>query len=163
MFSNLTQGSIVHVLSTKDDIKYSACTIEMLKPSFSYNFNTGAIVDITVTLDGQKKEFSGISANSSVSIANGYIITDNKENMISQIENILQTDRDIINNIDKKKKDISDYENILKKLNPVFAKETAMNSAITDLSSRVDKMQSEFGDIKSDMKKVLSLLTDKND
>ena len=163
MFSNLTQGSLVYVLSTKDDIKYSACPIEMLKPSFSYNFTNGAIVDITVTFNGQKKEFSGISANTSVSVADGFVITDTKENMISQIENLLQTNREIINNIEKTKKSITSYEDILKKINPVFAKESAMDSAIANLSSRVDSMQSEFGDIKNDVKQVLNLLTNKNE
>jgi len=60
--------------------------------------------------------------------------------MISQIENLLQTNREIINNIEKTKKSITSYEDILKKINPVFAKESAMDSAIANLSSRVDSM-----------------------
>ena len=37
-----------------------------------------------------------------------------------------------------------------------------MDTALTDLTSRVDEMQGEFGDLKTDMKKILKLLTDKN-
>jgi hypothetical protein len=60
MFSNLTNGSTIYVLQTNDGLKYDVCTVEALKPSFSYNFNGGAIVDIAVTIDGQRREFSGI-------------------------------------------------------------------------------------------------------
>jgi len=60
MFANLNQGSCVYVFKTIGDVKYTACQIETIKPSFAYNFGTGAMVDITVTLDGDKKEFSGV-------------------------------------------------------------------------------------------------------
>ena len=52
MFSNLTNGSTVYILQTSNGLKYDVCTVEALKPSFSYNFNNGAIVDIAVTIDG---------------------------------------------------------------------------------------------------------------
>lgn len=37
-----------------------------------------------------------------------------------------------------------------------------MDNALVDLSSRVDNMQSQFGDLKTDMKNILKLLTEKN-
>lgn len=162
MFSNLTQGSSVYILSTKDKMKYHVCQVEMLRPSFSYTFNNGAVVDIAVTIDGQRKEFAGIAANSSVSTSQDYIITDSKEAMISQIENLLQTNKDIVDNIDRHKSIISECEEILKNLNPQFAKEHAFDSALNELSSRVDSMQNEFVDIRSDVKRMLNLLTNKN-
>lgn len=100
MFSNLTNGSTVYVLQTKDGLKYDVCTVEALKPSFSYNFNGGAIVDIAVTIDGQRREFSGVQANSSVSTSNNYIITDSRDAMVSQIQMRLQNDTDAIDKHD---------------------------------------------------------------
>lgn len=163
MFSNLTQGSTVYVLQTGDGLKYNVCTVESLRPSFSYNFNSGALVDIIVTLDGHRKEFSGIQANSNVSTSSNYIITDSKDSMISQIQNMYQTNMDIVDNFDKYKKIAGDCKELLGKLNPQFAKENAMGSALTDLTQRVDSIQSEFGDMKTDMKQILNLLTQKKE
>lgn len=162
MFSNLTNGSTVYILQTNNELKYDVCTVEALKPSFSYNFNNGAIVDIVVTIDGQRKEFSGIQANSNVSTSNSYIITDSKEAMISQLQNRYQHDIDIMNKHEYYAKDADQCKELLGKLNPQFAKEQAMDNALTRLSQRVDEMQGEFGDIKTDMKRILQLLTDKN-
>lgn len=163
MFSNLSQGSTVYVLQTDDPLKYNVCTIEQLRPSFSYNFNSGALVDIAVTIDGHRKEFSGIQANSSVSTSNNYIITDSKEAMVSQIQNMYQTNSEIVDGIDNYKRLVAQCKELLGKLNPQFAKDSAMDTALTDLSSRVDSMQNEFGDMKADMKQILRLLTNKND
>ena len=163
MFSNLSNGSTIYVLQTKNGLKYDVCTVEALKPSFSYNFNSGAIVDIAVTIDGVRKEFSGVQANSSVSQSNSYIITDSREAMVSQLQNRYQSDMDILEKQDFYKTDSEQCKELLKKLNPQFAKESAMDTALTDLSSRVDSMQDEFSDLKVDMKKILKLLTDKND
>lgn len=162
MFSNLTNGSTVYVLQTNNGLKYDVCTVEALKPSFSYNFNNGAIVDIAVTIDGQRKEFSGIQANSSVSTSNNYIITDSREAMVNQIQNRYQSDIDVIEKYDYYKTDAEQCKDLLGKLNPQFAKEQAMDTALTGLSQRVDEIQGEFGDLKMDMKRILKLLTDKN-
>jgi hypothetical protein len=92
MFSNLNRGSSIHVLSLKDDIEYNICPIEVIKPSYPTSYtgtSLGPVVDITVTLNGVRKEFSGISATSSVSTSTDYIIADSKDTIITQVENIL--------------------------------------------------------------------------
>jgi hypothetical protein len=43
--------------------------------------------------------------------------------LISEVDALKQTNREIIDSIDKRKKDDVAYENILKTLNPVYAKE----------------------------------------
>ena len=155
MFSNLTNGSTIYVLQTNDGLKYDVCTVEALKPSFSYNFNGGAIVDIAVTIDGQRREFSGIQANSSVSMSNNYIITDSKDAMLNQLQTRLEKDEDELGKTDFYKNDADQCRQLIGKLNPKFAKEQAMDTAI-------DSMKDEIGDLKNEMKKILKLLTDKN-
>lgn len=140
MFSNLTNGSTIYVLQTKDGLKYDVCTVEALKPSFSYNFNGGAIVDIAVTIDGVRREFSGVQANSSVSTSNSYVITDSKEAMINQLQNRFQNDMDCIGKHDWYVKDSEQCKELLARLNPQFAKEQAMDSTLSELASRVDSM-----------------------
>lgn len=70
-----------------------------------------------------------------------YTLSENKEGMISEVDALLHNSKDIINNIDKHKANVTAYEEILKTLNPVYAKEQERDTAITDLSNRVDNIQ----------------------
>ena len=151
------------MLQTNNGLKYDVCSVEQIRPSFPYGFNNGAVVDIAVTIDGHRREFSGVQANSSVSVSSNYIITDSKDAMISQIQNRYQNDVDQLGKADFYKSDSEQCAELLGKLNPVFAKDRAMDDAISSLSSRVDQMQGEYSEMKTDMKMILKLLTDKND
>ncbi len=157
MFANIKQGSPLYVLQLGNEIKYHVCTVDQYRPSFSYNFNGGALVDITVMLDNVKKEFAGIQANSSVSIGPDYIITDSKEAMASQVQDLYNTKNDIVQNVDMYKSQAEQLKDLLQKINPQFAKEQAIDT----LTSRVDNMQNEFIDVKQDVKRILNLLTTK--
>ena len=171
MFSGLIQGNTLHVLKIKDGIEYYNCPIEYISaihpayPTYtagvSNGMNMGSVVDITVSINDKKKEFAGVSALSSVSTSDSYIITDNKEAMISQVDNILQSRKKILNEISTYEDDIKKCQDLLKKLNPVYAKESAMDDAISELTDRVNSMQSEFGSIKGDVGQILNLLKNK--
>ena len=83
--------------------------------------------------------------------------------MVNQIQNRYQHDVDVIDKHEYYVNDAEQCKELLGKLNPQFAKEQAMDVALNGLSQRVDEMQGEFGDLKVDMKKILKLLTDKNE
>jgi predicted nuclease with TOPRIM domain len=168
MFSNLSQGHTLYILDTNNGVKFYPAKIDKISPmhpmyqtytaGITNGMNMGSVVDITVTLDGSQKEFT-VSSLDSVSSANNYILADNKEAMIAKVDGLLQSNRSILDNIEKIKSDTEEYESILKKLNPTFAKESAMDEALTKLTERVDSMQGEFGSIKGDVSKVLEILT----
>lgn len=157
MFANIKQGSPIYVLQTGDDIRYHVCQVEQYRPSFSYNFNSGALVDISVTIDNVRREFSGVQANSSVSVGPDYVIADSKEAIAQQMQQIYNEKQDIINHIDTYQKQSEQLKELLQKLNPQFAKEQAIDA----LSGRVDSIQNEFIDVKQDVKRILDLLTQK--
>ena len=62
--------------------------------------------------------------------------------MISEVDSLLKTSKDVLDSIDKHKASISAYEKILKELNPVYAKEAERDEAITSLTQQVDGIQS---------------------
>jgi chaperonin cofactor prefoldin len=61
--------------------------------------------------------------------------------MISEIESLLKDLTDRIDNVDKYKADAEVYKDILKDLNPVYAREQERDQAITELNTRVDSLQ----------------------
>lgn len=109
-------------------------------PSVSLGTNMQTVVDITTRIDDEKKEFC-VPANLSLHTYGDYTLSESKEAMISEVDSLLQSDKDILDSIDKRKDNISAYEKILKTLNPVYAKEQERDHAITDLSQRMDGLQ----------------------
>jgi chaperonin cofactor prefoldin len=61
--------------------------------------------------------------------------------MISEVDSLLQDVTNKLDNIDKYKEDAEMYKNILKELNPVYAKEQERDDTINSLSTRVDSLQ----------------------
>jgi hypothetical protein len=91
------------------------------------------VVDMTVRVGDEKKEFC-VPSNLSIHTYGDYTLSENKEGMISEVDGLLQTSKDIINSVDKHKESIAAYEKILGELNPVYAKEQERDSRLDDLT-----------------------------
>ena len=120
-------------------------------PSVSLGTNMQTVVDITTRVDDEKKEFC-VPASLSLHTYGDYTLSESKEAMISEVDGLLQSNKDILDSMDKRKSDMAAYEKILKTLNPVYAKEQERDSAITDLSQRVDSIQDTLDRLESLLK-----------
>lgn len=148
MFSNLAQGSILYGLETKDEIKvFTAPITNVSLPRPLLTQNTFGqmpitVIDITATVNGEKREFKQVPGN--LSIANfgqdSFILADSKESLNSYIESMLQTSRNVVESIDKHKALISQYEKAYKELNP--------NIAMNSDDSAVKALREEVGELK---------------
>ena len=121
-------------------------------PQVSLGTNMSTVVDIKVRIDDQVKEFC-VPSSLSIHTYGDYTLSENKEAMISEVDSLLQNSKDIVNSIDKHKDAISAYENILKSLNPVYAKEQERDGAISNLSQRVDSIQDSLDRLERLLKK----------
>ena len=122
--------------------------------------NLETVVDITAKIEGKKQEFKNLPSNASIANfeVNNFIVADSREAMIAQVDSMLQNSKQIIDSVEKHKTIISDCDKILKQLNPNFAKELDRDNAIASLAERVNVMQTEFGDIKGNVKEILNIL-----
>ena len=121
-------------------------------PQVCLGTNMSTVVDIKVRIDDQVKEFC-VPSSLSIHTYGDYTLSENKEAMISEVDSLLQNSKDIVNSIDKHKDAISAYENILKSLNPVYAKEQERDGAISNLSQRVDSIQDSLDRLERLLKK----------
>lgn len=150
MFSTLHKNSPIYVLDRMNDPEIKIGYIDSVSmprpmyptfnPQVSLGTNMSSVVDIKVRIDDQIKEFC-VPATLSVHTYGDYTISETKEGMISEVDSLLQNSKEIVSSIDKHKAAITSYENILKKLNPVYAKESERDGVITNLSQRVDSIQ----------------------
>lgn len=152
MFSSLSQGSIVYILDKTESpkLKYG----EIVGVSASKFQAMGTTIDLKVNIDGNVQDFSNIPSNNTiVSYNNGkFTISETKQGLSSEVESALQSRRQILNNIEQYKKDVVDYEEILKDLNPQFAKDK-------ERDDRLNNLENKFEGVEQKLDKILNLVT----
>ena len=159
MFANLNQGSIIHVLSLTDGIKYNVGTIENVSYPNANPYHIGvqnmsSFINLKVNLNGRSTTIEGVLRNSDISKTDNYIITTSKETMIAQVEGLLQSSKDIVDNIDKYKNNIKECKEVLKQISPQYAKESDRDTAIADLYTKVGGLDDKLDSILSALKQT---------
>lgn len=153
MFSALRQGSVVYILEKGENpVLKVGQVVSITQPNYSSNFlMNGTTVDINVKVNNQNMDFKNVPASQSVVNYNNAVITETKELMSNEVDNMLQSSRSIVDSVAYHNNIITSCESILKELNPRFAKEKERDEDINNLK---DKM----GGIESKMDKILVLL-----
>lgn len=151
MFSTLRKGASIFILDKTNEPDVKTGYVENVSlprpmyptynPAVSLGTNMQRVVDVTIRVGDETKEFC-VPADLSIHTYGDYTLSENKEAMISEIDSLLQKDKEIIESVPRCKQNITSYEKILKTLNPVYAREQEKEERIKDLSDRVDGMYS---------------------
>ena len=160
MFSTLRQNSPIYVLDKKDSPVLKKGIIETVSPQRSrtgsfYGQPMDMIVDIRVNIDGTSQEFKNIPANLSIANDGNIVISETKEAMSTEVDSMLSISKQILESVDYHKGVIEKCEQILKDLNPQFAKDKFQEEKINSLESRIGGVENTLGDIKDMLSKVL--------
>ena len=156
MFSALSQGNLVYIIDKTDGLKYKTGEIVNIVQGniFGGAFGTSSFVpNGTVTLkvkvDNNVIDYPEAPLNGSkASYNNGAtIVCDNKQGLISEIENTLQSTKQLLADRPKHEQIVNDCEEILKELNPVFAKDKERDDRINSLDSKVSSIASKLDKI----------------
>lgn len=152
MFSALKEGSILYVLdkTAKPVIKVGRVEhitaprpmYKQYNPTVSFNLNLQTVVDVTLKIDGAKKDFIGLPSTENMHSHGDYVVSETKEAMISEVDAMLQRSKSIIESVDAHKENIEACEEILRELDPSYAKEQERDTAIDSLTEQVTNMQS---------------------
>lgn len=163
MFSGLRQGTALYILDKSEEPKVVTGYIENVSaphpmynsynPAVSFGANLQTVVDIVVRMGNDRKEFVGIPSNGSIHSYGDYVLSENKEGMIQEVDAMLQNSKNVISSIDQHKQNISACEKILKSLNPVYAKEQERDEAIDTLTEQVNSMQNVLARLESMLSK----------
>lgn len=152
MFSALRQGSTIYILDKTKEPTIKVGYVETVSlprplyktynPAVSFGTNMQTVVDITARVDDSKIQFECVPAALSVHSNGDTTISESREAMISEVDAMLQNSKNILQSVDKHKTIIASCENILRDLNPVYAKEQERDTAIDSLTEQVNSMQS---------------------
>ena len=156
MFSALNQGSLVYILDKTDGVKFKIGEIVgTTVPQFAID-GSGMVMKLSVKINGNVAEYNNVpSAATIVSYNNGkFIIAETKQSIQSEVESTLHNANYIIEHIENYKSQITQCEDVLKELNPQYAKDKARDEEIANIKSEVAGM-------KTNIDKILAAVTNK--
>lgn len=154
MFSALRQGSVIYILEKGENPNLKVGqVVSITQPNYSNNFlMNGSTIDISAKVGDQNMDFKNVPSSQSVTNYNNVIITETKELMSSEVDNMLQSSKSIVDSVAYHNNVITSCEEILKNLNPRFAREKERDEDISNLKNKI-------GGIESKMDKILTLLS----
>ena len=151
MFSGLRQGTALYVLDKSKEPKVMTGYVERISaphpmypnynPSVSFGANLQTIVDVTVKLGDERKEFMGVPSTAVIHSYGDYVLSESKDDMIQEVTAMLENSKSVIANVEQHKSNITACEKILKELNPVYAKEQERDEAIDNISGRMNRIE----------------------
>ena len=111
--------------------------VSMPRPKYNtFNPNMEMIVDITATINGERREFKGVPNSSIANFGDtAFVLAENKESLNSYINAMLQNSRSVIESVEKHQRLIADYEDALAELNPAIKADKEKDKAIQNLQS----------------------------
>ena len=153
MFSALRQGSILYILEKgeKPVLKIGQ-VVSITQPTYNNNFlmNTSTL-DINVKVGNQSMDFKNVPSSQSTANYNNVFISETKELMSTEVDNILQSSKSIIESVPYYTNVVAGCEEILKEINPQFAKDKERDSRLSSLEDR-------FGNVESKLDKIFELV-----
>lgn len=154
MFSNLTKGSIIYGLETKGSIKpFTALITNVSLPRPTFANNTfgqmpETVVDISVTVNGENREFKQVPGNSSIANfgSDAFLLADSKETINAYINSMLQNSRNIVSSVSKHETLISEYSEAYSYFNPEYASKVDDKTTM-ELRGEIKDIKSQIGEI----------------
>lgn len=155
MFSALNQGSHVYILDKTNGIDFKVGeVVGTTTPMFATDGSNMMVINLKVKVNGNTIDYNNVPANNNVvSYNNGnLVIAETKQSIQSEVEATLQHANYVVEHIEDYKNQVTACEEVLKELNPQFAKDKARDEEIAGIKSEVAGM-------KGDIAKILAAVT----
>lgn len=150
MFSNLSRGSVLYGLDTKDEVKLFTASVDRVSLPYPKNVQTTfgqlpeMVVDIVVNLNGDRREFKQVPSNNAIADfgPNTIVLSDSKDSLNNYVRSLRQSSKNIIDSAPKHEQLIPQYDRVLQELNP----ELVNDGAVKELREQVGTLQSQLAE-----------------
>ena len=156
MFSALRQGASFYILDKTNvpQLKIGS-VVSVSQPMIKYNnsFILGqnyadTVVDVIIKVKDDELKFEKLPSNLSIAnFQNGVVVAESKEAMNTEVENMLRNSKSILESIPYHEKVILTCDEMLRELNPQFAKEKEQEEKIAKLEQKMGGMGNTLIDI----------------
>lgn len=167
-FNSLGQGSPFYVLNKADKPSLKIGTVKSkTNPQPKYQNGTNAfntaniqnVVSITATFDGKDEVFPEIPINVEVAkIGENVIFSGSQTAMASVVENLIQSSKKALEQVEYHKTMIVEGDKILEILNPKYAEDKKQAKTISELEKKQAETDKKLDKISSDNAQILSML-----
>lgn len=159
MFSNLSKGSVLYGLDAKDGMKVFTGMVEMMTLPYPRNIQNAfgqlpeMVVDITATINGEKKEFKQIPSSSTIAdFGDGvFVLSDSRDSLSGYLRSEKMKSKNIVDSYPKHKERIPQIEKALEELNPEMVNDNA-----------VKELKEQVGSLKAQLAEAIALLRSGN-
>lgn len=148
MFSALNPGSRIHIIDKSNGLKYKIGEIVgTTRPRIDYV--QSPLISLKVKIDNNTVDYPDVVSTASVATYNGgsVVIAETEDIIQNEIRSIISCNEQTISNIDSLRQQIKDGKEILKRINPQFAKDEERDDRINALDDKVTGMQSTLDKI----------------
>ena len=116
-------------------------------PNIMQGVQMQQVIDVVATINGKDETFSEIPINVEIAQKGSTTFSGSREAMIQAVDNMLQTSKKALEQIDYHKSVISESEKMMETLNPQYAENKQQARTIKDLQERADKQDKKLDDI----------------
>lgn len=117
------------------------------------------ILDIKAKVGDEEITLKELPATGTITEKGGVIVTDSREAMASEVENLVRTSQLVLDSIEYHREVIAAGDTILRELNPQFAKEKEQEEKICSLEQQITSIGEDMGEIKRLLTKALDVTT----
>lgn len=159
MFNNSRQGSLFYVLTKGekpslkigqvDSVSNPVPKYPTYNPTQPFPQQAEMVIDIKVKCGEEVMDFQKLPANSEIFNYPNAVVSDKKEAILSEVEAMMQTSKQIIDSVGFHESVIESCDEILKQLNPQFAKEKQQEEKIGSLEGEVKSLKGDLSEIKN--------------
>lgn len=155
MFSGVRQNNSFYILEKENGLNLKiGQVVSVSNPQSIYGqpYGSEQYVDIVVRVDEETMEFKRLPASLSIANSGEVVVSDAKQAMINEVESMQRSSQQLLSKVDYHTQVVDDCNNILKVLNPTFAKEQERDEDISNLKSKI-------GGLEDKMDKILNILS----
>lgn len=163
-FNGLGQGSPFYILRQGDKpilevgIVKSKSQPRAKFPTQTPNIMQGLqmqqVIDVVATINGKDETFPDIPVNVEIAQKGNMTFSGSREAMLQAVDNMLQSSKKALEQIDYHKSVISESEKMMEILNPQYAENKQQARTIKDLQERADKQDKKLDDIYTLLQKM---------
>lgn len=164
MFSGLRQNSLFYILEKGDTVSLKiGQVVSVSNPQPKYNqyqplqpyAQPETTVDIKVKIGDETLDFKQLPSNLSIVNfgQNGMVVSESKEAMCAEVEAMLRNSNSILDSIPYHKKVITSCDEMLRQLNPQFAKEK-------EQEEKIGVLEQKMGGIENTLSQMMGMLSE---
>lgn len=164
MFSGLRQNSLFYILEKGDNLNLKVGqVVSVSNPQPKYNQYPGVqpysqpemVVDVKVKVGDETMDFKQLPSNLSIANfgQNGVVVSESKEAMSAEVEAMLRNSTSIVESVPYHEKVISYCDEMLRQLNPQFAKEK-------EQEEKIDRLEEKMGGMETTLMAIQNMLSE---